>query len=522
MSETESKTLGISYIKPEYLFNEQVFNDVIDDIDKKVVGISHLTYGAHFDIWKPNTKYNKDDIVRTKYVKSNQYLLCTTTGTSDTNPKNEPKVNILDTDITDGTVEWRVKSFGSADSSGTEINVWRAGIEYVRGTVVIYNHKLYRCDVKNKGNTFDEVKDNWQEITASNNIWIPSMYYEIGDTVIHNSMLYICVTANSDSSFMASNWKLVNNYYTIPQYKNGVEYRTGQLVFYNNKILQANSTVNDTKFDSSHWNIVYDSYILPWVANYQYYPNNICIYNDKLYRCIASNNDTTFTPNKWIEISSSAIKDYIMSGHTYDIDDVFKLNGQLYSVNAQFTTNNTDISNFDNYITPLKADIPKWTAYTRYKKGMIVEYQYNLYKCETLHTSTGLFTVEDKTTNTTYWKPLGKLITQLEYYDNTKTYNINDCVLKKEDYGTATWDANTSYSVGDEVNHNGIIYKCITANSDTTFIEKNWEEINTEKILLYRCVKATSSEPSISSSDWELIDSYIDLAKDSDIETLFA
>ena len=66
-----------------------------------------------------------------------------------------------------------------------------------------------------------------------------------------------------------------------------------------------------------------------------------------------------------------------------------------------------------------------------------------------------------------------------------------------------------------------IIYKCITANSNTTFTESNWEEINTEKTVLYRCLKSTANAPSISSTEWEEIDCYIELASDKDIEDLF-
>ena len=519
MSNKESKNLKITYIQPKQLFSETVFNNVIDDIDTKVVGVSHLIRGAHFEIWKPNTKYQKDDIVRTRYVKSNQYLLCMGSGISDADEKNEPTINVLDTDFTDGTVNWRVKSFGSANSS-TEINVWRGGVEYVRGAVVIYNHKLYRCNIKNKGNKFDDVATNWQEITASNNIWMPSMYYDVGDTAIYDTMLYICRTANSDATFTPSNWALVNEYYTIPQYEDNIEYKIGQLVFHDNKILKANQLVNDTAFDSTHWDIVYDSYILPWSANYQYYQNNICIYNNKLYRCINANKDAIFTPSNWIRLSSGEIEDF-KANHNYDENDVFKINNQLYSVKTKFTTTNSDISNYIANVEPLIADISKWASNTYYYQGMIVEYQYNLYKCETAHKSSTLFVDEDKSTNTVYWKPLGKLNTQLEYYDSTKTYNINDCVLQKEDYCASKWVSGTTYKVDDIVVYNEIIYKCITANSDTAFTESNWEEINTEKTILYRCLKSTANAPSISSTEWEEIDCYIELASDKDIEDLF-
>ena len=182
---------------------------------------------------------------------------------------------------------------------------------------------------------------------------------------------------------------------------------------------------------------------------------------------------------------------------------------------------NDILTEIEGNIEPLKADISKWASNTYYYQGMIVEYQYNLYKCETAHKSSTLFVDEDKTTNTVYWKPLGKLNTQLEYYDSTKTYNINDCVLQKEDYGASKWVSGTTYKVDDTVVYNEIIYKCKTANSDTAFTDSNWEEINTEKTILYRCLKSTANAPSISSTEWEEIDCYIELASDKDIEDLF-
>ena len=400
------------------------------------------------------------------------------------------------------------------------IEAWTSNTDYYVNEVVIYNHKLYRCNIKNKGNKFDDVATNWQEITASNNIWMPSMYYDVGDTAIYDTMLYICRTANSDATFTPSNWVLVNEYYTIPQYEDNTEYKIGQLVFHDNKILKANQAVNDTAFDSTHWDIVYDSYILPWSANYQYYQNNICIYNNKLYRCINANKDATFTPSNWIRLSSGEIEDF-KANHNYDENDVFKINNQLYSVKTKFTTTNSDISNYVANVEPLIADISKWASNTYYYQGMIVEYQYNLYKCETAHKSSTLFVDEDKSINTVYWKPLGKLNTQLEYYDSTKTYNINDCVLQKEDYGASKWVSGTTYKVDDTVVYNEIIYKCKTANSDTAFTDSNWEEINTEKTILYRCLKSTANAPSISSTEWEEIDCYIELASDKDIEDLF-
>ena len=514
---TETNNLKIKLIQPTDYFADESFNAVINDIDSKVLGIAHEKSVGHWSTWEKSKSYNVDDVVRVTNSKSNQYYSCVKAGISDVT---EPTSNVTGDTVTDGTVSWIVCSIGG--SSGTSsISNWLSNNFYTRGQLVFYNNKLYRNKINHTSlSTFALDSSEWQEITASNNIWMPSMYYDVGDTVIYDTMLYICRTANSDATFTPSNWALVNEYYTIPQYEDNTEYKIGQLVFHDNKILKANQAVKDTAFDSTHWDIVYDSYILPWSANYQYYQNNICIYNNKLYRCINSNKDATFTPSNWIRLSSGEIEDF-KANHNYDENDVFKINNQLYSVKTKFTTTNADISNYIANVEPLIADISKWASNTYYYQGMIVEYQYNLYKCETAHKSSTLFVDEDKTTNTVYWKPLGKLNTQLEYYDSTKTYNINDCVLQKEDYGASKWMSGTAYKVDDIVVYNEIIYKCKTANSDTAFTESNWEEINTEKTVLYRCLKSTANAPSISSTEWEEIDCYIELASDKDIEDLF-
>lgn len=41
-----------------------------------------------------------------------------------------------------------------------------------------------------------------------------------------------------------------------------------------------------------------------------------------------------------------------------------------------------------------------------------------------------------------------------------------------------SWVAGTSYAVGNQVIHNGIIYECTTANSDTTFNQSHWNVLS--------------------------------------------
>lgn len=44
--------------------------------------------------------------------------------------------------------------------------------------------------------------------------------------------------------------------------------------------------------------------------------------------------------------------------------------------------------------------------------------------------------------------------------------------------GITDWVANTSYSVGQYVNYSGSLYKCTTANNDSTFTASHWQQIS--------------------------------------------
>lgn len=358
---TETNNLKIKLIQPTDYFADESFNAVINDIDSKVLGIAHEKSVGHWSTWEKSKSYNVDDVVRVTNSKSNQYYSCIKAGISDVT---EPTSNVTGDTVTDGTVSWIVCSIGG--SSGTSsISNWLSNNFYTRGQLVFYNNKLYRNKINHTSlSTFALDSSEWQEITASNNIWMPSMYYDVGDTAIYDTMLYICRTANSDATFTPSNWALVNEYYTIPQYEDNTEYKIGQLVFHDNKILKANQLVNDTAFDSTHWDIVYDSYILPWSANYQYYQNNICIYNNKLYKCNKAHTSTTdFGADKliyWNSLNDNPIINDWASGTTYEVGSM------------------VIISNANN--------ISEWTTNTSYNANDEVIYNGYIYMCKTANT----------------------------------------------------------------------------------------------------------------------------------------
>lgn len=108
---TTTDILGFPRILPDAPFVRQQFNKAIEDIDQKVLSIQHAFTKAHFDMWKPNTEYNKQDVVRTPTCPNWGFYMCIEPGTSGTS---EPVGYGEGDEIEDGSCKWRLKLFGGA------------------------------------------------------------------------------------------------------------------------------------------------------------------------------------------------------------------------------------------------------------------------------------------------------------------------------------------------------------------------------------------------------------------------
>ena len=114
MATTYTTKLNILKINPDDQFADEAFNKTLDDIDNKVVGISHLASAMHWQGWKESTTYAVNDIVRYVALKGGQYAKCTVAGTSGTTT---PTNDITGSIVSDGTVSWVVCSLADLLSS---------------------------------------------------------------------------------------------------------------------------------------------------------------------------------------------------------------------------------------------------------------------------------------------------------------------------------------------------------------------------------------------------------------------
>ena len=340
--------LKIRLLEGSDRFVDDTFNIILKDMDDKLVGISHLTSGAHFTVWGEATTYAVGDIVRTPHLKSGQFMECLVAGTSGLSM---PTYNVDGTKFSDGGVEWIIRTLST--TSDNTVSIWLSGEDYVAGSLVLYNSSLYRAKVKHTATSFEEDKDKWQEIYASVRNWKGGMFYDVKDSVIYDNSLYICVNANSDTAFTPINWLLVNNFSLVPEWCVSTDYRKNQLIISEGLIYKANAThissssafsddisywdaisaniriwqsgvtysVNDVVFcgntcyicknghiagsdirqNCDDWDLLIrnNAYIKNWKENYFYDSGQVVVYDDVIFRCTLANSDVTFEPSHW-------------------------------------------------------------------------------------------------------------------------------------------------------------------------------------------------------------------------------
>lgn len=529
---TETDKLKIKLIQPTDMFADDTFNEVIKDVDNKVVGIAHLTSGAHWEVWTKNTDHAKGDIVRTPYLKSNQYLECTSAGKTGTDCPND---NIPGTMITDNTAKWIIRVLGAVDES--TISIWIGGEEYGRGSLVLYNNKLYRCKVSHTATTFDADASKWQEVFASLQEWRATFYYALNDIVLYNGKLFKCILANDDTVFDSNKWSLINNLSIVHPYEQNTNYMEGQLATVNGKLYRSKTThlsptgnftddkinweniysdivrwnknvnyyVGDIvsfddvmyickiahtsssisfKSDKDNWNIYHtpSSFIKDWVANTIYESEQVVRYKKRIYRCKVKNDDSSWNESNW-ELINLDIEDWVASTNYY-VGQYVSYNGTLYRC---ITANSDSTWTGSNWKKVSGGGIDNWVTGASYSVDDLVIYADKLYQCTTAHTST-TFSADEAN-----WKEISSYTIHIDDWVANTSYSKGDIIFKdgvayraKNDYTSAAqmssedssldfvfanvreWATNTYYRLGSIVKHNGALYECLASHTSTT------------------------------------------------------
>lgn len=501
--------LNIKRIQEEEDFIDDSFNAVIDDIDNKVVGISHLTSGAHWNIWEANTAYAVGDVIRWPAMKSHQYAKCIQAGNTDSV---RPTVNVTGSEVTNGTTKWKIVSLTStSDVNGGAIQIWQGGGSlYERGDAVLYASSLYRCKVAShkSSNNFEDDKDNWQEVYASVRPWEDNKFYYENDVVIVGLFLYKCsedhTSANDfDLPVEKGKWRMVGDVSKVREWEVDTYYMENQLVTIGGILYRSLYThISDSDSvnnDADFWEPLFAS-ISSWMSNYYYSAGSVVLANNILYRCIephVSSSIFSSDYDKWelLHVLPANVYDWDIDT-TYTVNQVVKYDGNLYRV----ISNHISAVDFDPTKFELLTDsINDWISSMDYKVGQYVNYNGSLYKC--------ILDNNDDDFNPANWQ---KVSGSIDQWESDFDYSVGDIVInanKLYQCNTAhtssstftpdadkwteisacitripNWEASTDYVVGDLVAHDAKIYRCVTAhtsgNAWNSTEESKWEELS--------------------------------------------
>ena len=308
---TETDKLKIKLIQPTDMFADDAFNNVIKDLDNKVVGIAHLTSGAHWEVWTKDTKYAKGDVVRTTTCKSNQYFQCIVGGTSG---KDEPKNQGTGAQITDNTATWIINEIGSSGGN-SGASVFIGSKYYTRSQLVIYNGVLYRS-IKDHiaEQTFQLDIANWQKLYSNIREWTDSTFYFSNEIVINDNKLYKCKQDHVSAGTFVSDintWDSLSSN-GIETFKPSTYYNDGAIIVEGNRLYRctlAHTSTTDLISDIQNWELL--SNAQEWESNKTYIQGNIVLYDNTPYKVIKDHVSNDFSLDKDnFELTYSNIKDF--------------------------------------------------------------------------------------------------------------------------------------------------------------------------------------------------------------------
>lgn len=430
-----TRKLDLLRINSEWQFAEESLNRFIDDADDKLVGISHVQDKSHWTLWKKNTNYTVGDIVRYPNLRSSQYAYCTVAGQTDTV---EPSNNVTGSIFASGTAKFQVLDIATGTSQDGLIATWLSGAYYKRGDVVYYGDAIYRCTRPHDATTFEDNKDNWQEVFASIRNWKKKTFYNVGDSVLVDFVAYKCKKAHtSGDTFDDINWERIND--VGADFVPDRQYYTGDIVKYAGNLYRAKRN-SKRAFDLSDWDKITDvikfwddnrnepyvngdtavvhntlvsvenigtsdlgSNTKPLNASIATYDTNAIKYpvgtvvenKGVIYKKMANDLESDFTSftnavtaGSWAKISNNQLTEYDNS-KTYVEGDIVFAEGAIYKAKKGGSGHKPpDDEYWESLISASEALIKDWKPSTKYKKDQAVAYNGYILRTKIGHTST--------------------------------------------------------------------------------------------------------------------------------------
>ena len=482
----ETDRLKIKLIQETDQVSDRAWNDVIEDIDKKVAPQSHVGDRSHFELWEKNKSYTDGDIIRYGALRSNQYAICLSGGQSDTT---EPTNNVTGSEINVGTARFKIVTLDKGTVEEFKINVWTSGTYYKSGSFVIYGDAIYKCKVNHvSDNAFSADKDKWIELFSSIRAWKKNTYYAVGDTVLNGTDIVMCKTEHtSKATYDEDKWEYVGNFSLLEDWEKQKDYKKGQIIIFEKELYRAREAhkSSDT-FAKTKWEKVTRSGgIADWEVDKSYSKDDVVYYAKNIYRALGDTKDTNFIPSSWERITDNIKFWDNAKNKPYLTGDTAVVHNTLVTVG------NIGTSDINSNTKPLNASIAEFdTSAIKYPVGTVIRKDDSIYQ-KIKDDKEADYTTFDEAVRQGSWKKISNnQITPFEnksYKEGEMVYHEGSIYVAKVDTGgapvtdTSKWEAlggsgestvnewkpNTKYKDNQLVTFQGILLKAKSHDSQT-------------------------------------------------------
>lgn len=377
----------------------------------------------------------------------------------------------------------------------SNIGEYKANVYYPIGTSVIYNNALFKCKVAhNSTSTFN--RDNWTRIDSNNPLvkdWATSTYYYENDIVLYANQLYRCKTNHTSSNFSAdkTNWTLLRG--GDITFRPNIYYYAGDIVEYNGNFYKCRYSNSYTTFSEIHWEKISRT-VETWKP---------CYYSDSLISLI------TFTPDTYIKGSTSdgalafsdlshAVDFYFYSGGFANSVLQFNNTGgyddycvYLSSPSGALTTSSLGIYKdardftMDFFVSSASYTVSMFGGNVALSSTVTADWHYILIQYNSTSNTAdawmdGIYAGNFALGNATTISLTGASakFDNIRFTNNI-LYATTDSVPIPP---TSVYELGNNYryytyNTGDFVEYEGVLYRCLTNDSDTVFVPKKWQQV---------------------------------------------
>ena len=218
------------------------------------------------------------------------------------------------------------------------------------------------------------------------------------------------------------------------------------------------------------------AYILDWEESTRYEQGTVVIHDNILYRCIIAHTSiSTFETNKSVPIASGEgkVSEKVLSRkHLYD-ESTFNTASKTISLSAINTYKYLSVT------YEVTDDTNTYSNTALIETSESGEHLLTIYVDNNNFAVLGAEISGDDLIITSYQ------VANLSKYRILSIDGIKEIYAGISDEGGARiedWVASEQYEVGDFVVYRAVLYKCLIANSDATFIQSNWQAISKDGV----------------------------------------